>query len=130
MPTGMNAMNAGMLGQRTQGGLTSGLSAPPAFITELGFARPPAPVLANRVQAEVQNVISRSFVFNNNRDIRLSTEGSVHVLEGTVGSDRERLVAEAILRLTPGVREVKNSLQVIETTPPPKPGSRLWLLAM
>jgi osmotically-inducible protein OsmY len=42
----------------------------------------------------------------------VSTAGEAVVLNGTVQSEKERRIAEIMLRMTPGVREVRNQLQV------------------
>jgi osmotically-inducible protein OsmY len=39
-------------------------------------------------------------------------EGEAVVLRGVVGSDRERALAEAVARLTPGVFNIRNELEV------------------
>ncbi len=81
----------------------------------------PTPVAAGNFRTQVQSVITRSSAFAANRDIQVNTEGQVVVLQGAVGTDRERQLAEALLRLTPGVRDVRNELQVREPPPAPMP---------
>jgi osmotically-inducible protein OsmY len=53
--------------------------------------------------------------------IRVVGAGDVVVLQGKVSDDHERRLAEMIIRLTPGVREISNELEVSETAPPPRP---------
>ena len=49
--------------------------------------------------------------------IQVVMDGPVVVLRGTVGDRDERLLAEDIIRLTPGVRDVRNQLTVRQPTP-------------
>jgi osmotically-inducible protein OsmY len=44
--------------------------------------------------------------------IQVVTQGEAVVLRGGVRNDREKRVAEAMIRMTPGVREVINELVV------------------
>ena len=46
--------------------------------------------------------------------INVRQEGSTVVLEGSVSSEHQRLLAETIARLEPGVSAVRNSLSVVE----------------
>lgn len=46
--------------------------------------------------------------------INVRQEGSTVVLEGSVASEHQRLLAETIARLEPGVSAVRNSLSIVE----------------
>ena len=91
----------------------------PAAVTVVGFPLPP-PKPAGQVRADLQGVIARSSAFASNKEIGVTMEGSVVVLQGAVASERERRLAENMLRLTPGVRQIRNELQVRETAPTPR----------
>jgi osmotically-inducible protein OsmY len=80
--------------------------------------RPAGPSL---LQSEVQRVLTRSSSLSPNRAIRVAVEGPAVVLRGTVASEHDRRLAEALVRLTPGVHEVRNELEVPEITPAPEP---------
>jgi hypothetical protein len=72
---------------------------------------PPPP--ANAVlKADVTAVINRSSSIKNPAGIEVLTEGQRVILRGKVTSDSERRLVEGMIRLTPGVREVVNELQV------------------
>jgi hypothetical protein len=129
--TGQAAFGQALVGTTTTGlgqttpGLGTGTGAPggivfassfgvrraPAYTTTLGFEyRPPNPV---QLQANLQTVISRSELLSDARDnIRVAMAGRVAVLQGTVASPRERRLAEALVRLEPGVAGVDNQLVI------------------
>jgi osmotically-inducible protein OsmY len=48
--------------------------------------------------------------------IQVATEGDSLVLRGIVKDEHDRRLAEAIARLTPGVRELRNELAVTLAT--------------
>ncbi len=72
----------------------------------------PAPSPGGLVQArsDFQNVIARSSSLPSKGGIRVLMDGEVVVLQGTVQDEHERRLAEALVRLTPGVRELRNEL--------------------
>ena len=63
-------------------------------------------------RSEVEQVLARSTSLNPDRAIRVVVQGPAVVLRGTVASDHDRRLAEALIRLSPGVREVRNELEV------------------
>ncbi|HZT78944.1 MAG TPA: BON domain-containing protein, partial [Gemmataceae bacterium] len=73
---------------------------------------PAAPMPPARLQADLQNVLARSTRLPSAANVRVTVEGDVVVLQGTVGSERERRLTEAAVRLTPGVHDVRNELEV------------------
>jgi hypothetical protein len=70
------------------------------------------PPVVTKTQLEVQGVFARSTALPSRDNIRVAMEGNMVVLRGTVNDSRERLLSEAMIRLTPGVYEVRNELQV------------------
>src|SRR5262249_21372213 len=82
----------------------------PTYITVLGFDPPEA--LPNEFQANLQQVVARSTKLPSSPTIRVVVDGNVVVLRGMVVNDRERRMAENIIRLTPGVRYVRNELML------------------
>jgi hypothetical protein len=90
-----------------------------AYVVGLGSGfRPPGPGVT---QAEVEQVLARSTALNPNRDIRVAVDGAAVILRGTVASDYDRRLAEAMVRLSPGVYEVRNLLEVKPPAPGPAP---------
>jgi hypothetical protein len=106
---------AGPVGSIAPGGIVSassiGVRRAPAYATTLGFPyRPPAP---SKLATDLQGVINRSSSLSGVKDnIRVSMAGRMVILEGTVPTPRERRLAEALVRLEPGVAAVQNRLVV------------------
>jgi BON domain len=100
-----------------RGANTFGTPRVPVYMAELAFERAPRP--AGAVRSNVQDVIARSTRLPSRDRIRVSMEGNVVVLQGQVSGPREKRLAESVIRLTPGVYEVRNDLIV----PPGSNGS-------
>jgi osmotically-inducible protein OsmY len=71
--------------------------------------RPIAPL---RIQGDLQAIVARSESLPSRRNIQVLTDGATVVLRGQVANDRERRLAEGMLRLSPGVRELRNELAI------------------
>jgi hypothetical protein len=52
-----------------------------------------------------------------NLDVQLDND--TFVLTGSVATDRERRLAEGLVRLTPGVRNIRNNIQLVASSPRP-----------
>lgn len=80
----------------------------PTYVTVLGFDRPePIP---SEFQSNLQQVVARSTKLPSNATIRVVLDGDTVVLRGSVANERERRMAENLIRLSPGVRQVRNEL--------------------
>jgi hypothetical protein len=90
-----------------------------AYVVGLGFGSPPPG--ARATQAEVEQILARSTGLSANRGIRVAVDGPAVVLRGTVATEYDRRLAEALIRLSPGVYAVRNELEVADR-PPPLPG--------
>jgi hypothetical protein len=66
---------------------------------------------------DVRRVLARSSSISS-AGVRVSSEGSTIVLEGTISDDAERRAAENLVRLIPGVYAVQNDLRVGESKQP------------
>ena len=99
LPPGNTATGPNTLSRRT-----SNYTASPGF-----DYRPAGP---SQVQGAVEQVLARSTSLSPSRNIRVAVEGPAVVLRGTVASEQDRRVAEALIRLTPGVFDVRNELEV------------------
>jgi hypothetical protein len=84
------------------------------FITDLSRNLPMPNLSVERLQADVQNIIARSSALPSRDTIQATVEGGVVVLRGEASSARECLLAESIIRLSPGVRDVRNEIKVAE----------------
>ncbi len=91
----------------------------PAYAAVLGFT--PPPIVPSQLQANLQQVIARSSSLPSGRNIQVVMDGPTVVLRGGVASERERRMAESLVRLSPGVRNVRNELEFRELTPAPTP---------
>src|SRR5262249_40038408 len=69
----------------------------------------------------LQQIIDRTSALKGRKNITVGVDGNVVVLRGEVSSERERRLAEGILRLEPGVTEIRNELVVTGPTLPPLP---------
>jgi hypothetical protein len=100
----------------TTGFSTVGTRRAPVYITTVGFRRGPRST-PTEMQAEIRQALDGSPRLANGRAIQLAVNGTTVVLQGNVASARERRVAELLARMTPGVRDVRNDLQVPATAP-------------
>jgi hypothetical protein len=98
-------------------GLAIPVSKAPVYSIVIGFpTRAPAPA---QLQINLSQVLARSTAMGVDRNIAISTDGPAVVLRGTVGSEHDRRLAEAMARLTPGVHDVRNELQIQAVNPSP-----------
>jgi hypothetical protein len=105
-----------------------GVRRAPAYVTALGF--PPAPGPSGQPMAapfspvvgQIQQAIASSSRLSSRDGIQVLLDGPVVVLRGSVADDHDRRLAEALARLTPGVRDVRNELQVPGQPAPSGPG--------
>jgi hypothetical protein len=111
------------IGGRFPGVSTFGMRRAPTFVTALaedlkpsGYSSiVPAP---NQMVMELRGALDRSSSLREPSNIRLYMEDSTVVLQGVVTSDKERRLAEGLVRVTPGVRDVRNELVVNRPTGP------------
>jgi hypothetical protein len=96
-----------------------GIRRAPAYTTGIAFDYTPRGPAA--IRTDLQSVIARSSRLPSRDNIRVSMDGSTVVLSGRVATDRERRLADAIVRLTPGVQSVRNELQAPQAPPPKTP---------
>jgi hypothetical protein len=75
-------------------------------------ALPSSEVLA----AGIHDVIDRSAGIRSKSDISVKMEGRNAILQGQVASEKERLQVEALIRLTPGLGQIRNELTVRAST--------------
>jgi hypothetical protein len=137
MPTfGTNALssfttNQGMQGSGMSGNMGSNTFTPMANnsvfkLSQIAAAQsvPGAPptgnvVFSGRLAADAQRILMRSESLPSRANIQVGTDGRTVVLRGNVADERERRMAENMMRLTPGVRDVRNELNI----PAQNPGS-------
>ena len=92
-----------------QGGQIVALPKPIAYVADLRF--PVATPTPAAVQSNLQTVLDRSTQVGTSRGLQVSAEtGGVVTLRGAVKDEDEARLAENMLRLSPGVRDVRNEL--------------------
>jgi hypothetical protein len=90
----------------------------PAYTVAVNF--PYEPPSSGQLQTQAQNILARSSMLSMKDTIKVKVDGETIVLDGQVQSDQERRLAENMLRLTPGVHQIQNNLQVVQTAPTPR----------
>ncbi len=80
-----------------------------SYTATLRFASPA--IVPAQMQADLQTVIGRSSMIANPGAIAISMEGPVVVLRGNVKDEDEARTAEGMIRLSPGVKQVRNELK-------------------
>jgi len=96
--------------------LTSGFSMPSIsrgarYTVGLGFDSPVG-TTNPRLSQELQSQFANSQRFNSGKNISVAVENNVVVLRGKVADAHERDLAEMFVRLSPGVYDVRNDLQI------------------
>jgi hypothetical protein len=114
-----------------QGGATSNLTGSVDFIpisssglrrnlpysAEVNFEGTPtnpdagAAIMEQRMLSNVTDMLARSSRVQAASNIQISMDQGVLVLSGKVGTDKERRVLEAMVRMTPGVRDLRNDVR-------------------
>ncbi len=80
-----------------------------SYTATLRFASPA--IVPAQMQADLQTVIGRSSMIANPSAINISMEGPIVVLRGNVKDEDEARTAEGMIRLSPGVKQVRNELK-------------------
>jgi hypothetical protein len=108
-PTGTNTANT----QTQTGGFTTfGLNKAPSYVTGLSDDFVVSRPTAGQLQKQLSATLNRSSALKGQGTIELSVKGSEVTLKGQVARDQLRRLAEGLVRMTPGVSDVRNDLQV------------------
>jgi hypothetical protein len=91
-------------------GSSMGMRRDAIYTSTVDFRVPPVTQLA--VRADLQQIIGASTSLPSKDNIKVMSDGSVVVLRGSVANVEESKLAEGLVRLTPGVYNVRNELQV------------------
>jgi BON domain len=106
-----NSTMPGVTGSIRSPGMSGGSTGRvPAYSLTLDFEAPRLPP-PSQMQVNLQGMLARSSSLAG-ASIRVAINGPTVVLRGTVSNDRERRLAENMIRLTPGVRDVRNELNI------------------
>jgi hypothetical protein len=102
-------------GAGNQSGIVIPLPRQISYTATLSFKAPVATV--PQMATDLRATLDRSTMLGNPRGVTLAMDGGVVVLSGNVASDDEVRLVEGMVRLTPGVRDVRNELKVGPPTP-------------
>jgi hypothetical protein len=97
-----------------------GIRRAPAYITVLGPDFAPPQRSATAVVGDLQQSLDRSARLAPG-SVTVRMDQGTAVLSGVVSDARQRRLAEGLVRLTPGVHDVRNDVEVRETAPAPRP---------
>ncbi len=98
-----------------QSGIVIALPRQISYTATLSFKSPVATL--PQMATDLRATLDRSTMLANPRGVALAMDGGVVVLSGRVASDDELRLVEGMVRLTPGVRDVRNELKVGPVTP-------------
>lgn len=102
-------------GASNQSGIVIPLPRQISYTATLSFKAPVATV--PQMATDLRATLDRSTMLGNPRGVSLAMDGGVVVLSGNVATDDEVRLVEGMVRLTPGVRDVRNQLKVGPPSP-------------
>lgn len=101
----------GMQGMGMNQGMTNQNSIQPGFVLRPNIpTSPPQP--RSEMIARLESTLRGATTLRSLDNLSVRMEGDTVILGGTVATDTERTLSEAILRLEPGVYSIKNEIQV------------------
>ena len=94
------------------GGIGGGTGQMPevSYAATVRFAAPPVEVTV--VRADLQGLLNRSSALSRPGSVRVEADGNAIVLRGRVADEDEQRLVEGMVRLEPGVHEVRNELEI------------------
>lgn len=102
--TGIGGQNA-----NTQSGIVVQLPVQIAYTAQMQFPTPP--VAPTRLQTDLRLAIDGTSMIANPKAVQIITDANNNItLRGTVKNDEELRLVEGMVRLTPGVGDIKNEL--------------------
>jgi hypothetical protein len=120
--TATTTTTTGITGRGVTAGITTGGGAAsqlqtgrraPTYSAAIGFKY--RPVASSRVMDDAAAALARSSSLEASRGIKVAMDGSTLVLRGEAADDHDSRLAEALVRMTPGVHDVRNELRLRET---------------
>jgi hypothetical protein len=103
------------------GGTSTTTTRAPTYSAAIGFSA--APVAPSGLQTSLQQMLARSNALPSSPNIQVAVDGDTVVLRGLVADDHDRRLAEGMVRLTPGVHDVRNELVVATAAAPQVPAA-------
>jgi hypothetical protein len=102
---------------------TIGMKRAPSYVTMIDpeLVRAPTTAAMLQLQQDMRASLQNSTALPSGQNLNVTVDNGTLVLTGTVASDRERRLAENLVRLsmTNGVRDVRNQIQLAAGTPRP-----------
>ena len=83
---------------------------PITYAMEVKFQAPA--IVPARLQTDLLGLVSRTTAIRQPGNVRIEVAGTTVILRGQVADDEERRVVEGMVRMEPGVREVRNELTI------------------
>lgn len=100
--------------------VNSGLGQSGTATTPITFAaevRFPVPAIqGTQVQTDLQQLINRTSILKQPGDVSVEVQGTTVILRGRVADEDERRLVEGMVRLEPGVHNVRNELTIPKET--------------
>jgi hypothetical protein len=112
----------GLSGNTNFGFNTFGMTRTPNYAATLADDMPRVVHPNPQLQANIADILRRSTYAQSTTPLRIAVKDSVVFIEGAVPTARQKRLIEGMIRLTPGVRDVVNNLEITETLPPPTKG--------
>jgi hypothetical protein len=109
--TGAFSTGTGLSGSASAA-LPSTASGAPAVHYTFVSPLPRSPATTEIRRQDLEQVLARSSGLSSKENIRVTVQGEVVVLRGAVADDHERRLAESLIRLSPGVHDIRNELAV------------------
>jgi BON domain len=91
----------------------------PTYSAAIGFSA--TPVAPSGLQTSLQQLLTRSPALQSSPNIQVAMDVSTVVLRGWAADEHDRRLAEGMVRLTPGVYDVRNELVVATAAAPQVP---------
>jgi hypothetical protein len=109
-------LNLGTIGGNSGAGVTAfstfGTYRAPPYVTTLGDTVPLVSHAATDMERKLEGILLNSSALQKVRNLDVSVNSEGVVLRGQVNTAKERRLAESMVRLTPGVRVVRNELTI------------------
>ena len=103
-----NNRNGGTANVNSNYGKVGTTNFPISFVTQVKFAAPP--IRPTQLQLDLQGIVNRTSALKKPADVRVEVTGSTVILRGRVSNDDERRLVEGMMRIEPGIHEVRNEL--------------------
>ena len=120
--TGTTGISGGVGGTSTNFGFnTFGMARTPTYAAVPGETMPLIVHANPELRATVVDVLGRATVLQSVAPLKVRVDNATVFVDGTVATAKQKRLIEGMIRLTPGVRDVVNNVEISETLPQPRP---------